>query len=214
MATLEARLLPHKGVRGQTSPNPTHPFVLHARIFNVMKLSVQYYSQFLDVKDPAWKLRACGIACLKMLLETEKVKTPSLDQMIQDGVALGAYGPSGWIHSGLIALAGKYGVNLSRAEWRTSDTKIADKLNKEGIAFLVAELRARRPVIVSAIRHFKEVDKFHMVTLVGFKGRGLGVAGFYYHDPDSLTREGGEHQFVPIETFRSAWRKMAIFRCK
>src|SRR3989344_1766406 len=130
--------------------------------------------------------------------------------MIKDGVALGAYGPSGWIHSGLIALAGKYGMKLARAEWRTTDIKTADKLNKEGIAFLVSELRAGRPVIVSAIRRFKEADKFHMVVLVGFKGRGRGVDGFYYHDPDSRTRERGESQFVPIEIFRSTWRRMAI----
>lgn len=176
-----------------------------------MILSAPYYTQFLDVKDPAWQARACGIVCLKILLEAEGVQTPPLDQMIQDGVALGAYGPSGWIHSGLINLARTYGIELARAEWRTSATKTSGELNKEGIAFLTKELRAGRPVIVSAIRHFKEADKFHMVVLVGFKGRGRGVAGFYYHDPDSQTREGGKNQFVPIETFRTAWRRMAIF---
>lgn len=176
-----------------------------------MKLNVPYYSQYLNVTDVAWQPRACGIACLKMLLEAKGGHTPSLDEMITLGDAIGAYGEHGWKHDGLIALAHQYGAKLSHAEWRQSDEKSPDELNEEGIAFLINELRAHRPVIISAIKKFREADKFHMVVLVGLEEKDGAVTGFYYHDPDSETRSEGEHQFVPLEMFRAAWRRMAIF---
>lgn len=176
-----------------------------------MLLSVPYYSQHLDVLDSEWKDRVCAVACIKMLLEAKKVAAPPLDEMIKQGLALNAHGPSGWIHSGLIALALQYGTTLSRAEWRKSETKTPEELNEEGIRFIVSELRSGNPVIVSAIKKFIEKDKFHMVILVGFQEQDGVIKGFLYHDPDSTIYTDGENQFVPMETFRETWRRMAIF---
>lgn len=176
-----------------------------------MRLTIPYYSQYRDVIDPAWKSRACGVACLKMLLDSKGVQTPSLDEMIQQGDAIGAYGDSGWKHDGLVALAYQYGVKLSRAEWRQSDTQSSDELNKEGIHFLLSELEAGRPVIISAIKNFEIRDKFHLVLLVGAEIEEGIAKGFYYHDPDSYTETKGAYQFVPFHIFEKAWRSMAIF---
>src|SRR3990172_1948517 len=101
-------------------------------------LSVPYYSQKIDVSNPHWKERACGILCLKMVLDFLRVKTPPSDEFIQRGVTSGAYGEWGGMHEGLIK-------------------------------------------------------------------------GFYYHDPDAHTPHEGKDQFVPIETFKKHWRRMAIF---
>lgn len=177
-----------------------------------MKLTTApYYSQYLGVADIAWQPRACGIACLKMLLESRGVQTPPLDEMILQGEALGAYGESGWKHDGLMALAKQYGVKLSRNEWRQSETKTPDELNEEGVNFLISELRAGRPVLVSAIKKFQEDDKFHMVVLTGFEEKDAILTGFYYHDSAAQSRGEGENLFVPMDIFRTKWRKMAIF---
>ncbi len=190
-----------------------------------MLLSVPYYSQYLDVGDKNWRPRACGVVCLKMLLGAQFVKTPSIDEMIRQGESIGAYGPSGWTHEGLIALARKYYTKLSRAEWRQAswsrqtdvrdmipqNQKPTEELNEEGIEFLISELRTGHPLIVSAIKNFDETNKFHMVVLTGFEEVDGKVVGFYYHDSDTHHRGEGKNQFVSIYIFRTGWRRMCIF---
>ncbi|HBB43986.1 MAG: hypothetical protein UW27_C0001G0012 [Parcubacteria group bacterium GW2011_GWA1_44_13] len=176
-----------------------------------MKISVPYYSQYLDVADELWRPRACGVACLKMLLEAKGEHAPTLDEMIAQGCAIGAHGEYGWKHDGLVALARQYGVKLSRNEWRQSESNTPDELNEEGVNFLISELRSGRPVIVSAVKNFEEDDKFHMVILTGFEEESGEVAGFYYHDSDTASRGDGENLYVPINIFRAKWRRMAIF---
>lgn len=178
-----------------------------------MRLDIPYYSQYRDVKDTEWQKRACGVVCLKMLLDAQVVDTPSLDEMIQDGVTLGAYSENGWLHDGLIALGAKYGGELYRKEFRKkdADTETAERLNREGIDTILREIEAGRPVIISTIKNFEISNKFHMVLVVGAEIQEGIVKGFYYHDPDSYTETKGAYQFVPMNTFSTAWRKMAIF---
>ncbi|MBU3925789.1 hypothetical protein KJ763_01315, partial [Patescibacteria group bacterium] len=67
------------------------------------------------------------------------------------------------------------------------------------------------PVIVSTAKSFSEINKFHHVLLTGFEVKNGSPWGFYYHDPDSLNEESGKHNFVPINTFKNYWRKLAIY---
>lgn len=178
-----------------------------------MKIKVPYYSQYLDVENKEWQQRACGVVCLKMLLESKGVKTPSIDEIIKDGVVLGAYSENGWLHDGLITLGEKYGAKLYRKEFRkkNADTDTFEKLNIEGVDTIVEELNEGLPVIVSAIKNFEVRNKFHMVLVVGAEIKDGVVKGFYYHDPDSNTEAKGAYQFVPFTTFLDSWRRMAIF---
>jgi len=176
-----------------------------------MKLSIPYYSQYINVNDPEWQPRACGVVCLKMLLDSKHTQTTSLDEMIVQGDAIGAYGKSGWEHDGLVALAKQYGVKLERVEWRQSDDRNSDELNEEGINVILRQLEAGSPVIVSAIKNFEVKNKFHMVLIVGVEIEEGIVKGFYYHDSDSYTETKGAYQFVPFGIFSTAWRRMAIF---
>lgn len=178
-----------------------------------MRLDIQYYSQYLDVKDTEWQSRACGIACLKMLLDGRGIETPSLDEMIRDAVSLGAYSENGWLHDGLIALGAKYEGELYRKEFRKkdADNETVEYLNREGVDAILGELEAGRPIIVSAIKNFEISNKFHMVLVVGAEIEEGMVKGLYYHDPDSFTETKGAYQFVSMGIFNTAWRRMAIF---
>lgn len=179
-----------------------------------MLLTVPYYSQHIDVTDPEWKNRACGVAALKMALDALGKKTPPLDEYIQQGVSSGAYGPSGWIHAGLVSLANQFGARAERKEYRSDDTHDSEAAFDEGLRDIIDSLEEGRPVLVSAVKEFKYRDKFHLITLVGVElSEGL-VKGFYYHDPDSLTEGAGKAQFVPISLFERYWRRLAIFVSK
>ena len=135
----------------------------------MMKLDVPYYSQKIDVKDPEWKNRACGIVCLKMVLDFYGKDTLTPDELIKVGVEIGSYGPSGWIHDGLIDVAEKFGLQMRRKEFRSDDIKIQKKLLSDGINEISMSLEDGRPVLVSVVKNFKEVDKFHIVVLVGYE---------------------------------------------
>ncbi len=174
-------------------------------------LQVPYYSQKIDVSDPHWKERACGILSLKMLLDFLGVKTSSPDESIQQGEIASAYGEWGWTHAGLVSVASSYGVAMKRKEFRSQDSVEAEKLLKEGINELVLSIEKGKPVLISAIKKWVEIKKFHMMVLVGFEMDEGVLKGFYCHDPDAYTPHEGKDQFVLIETFKKHWRRMAIF---
>jgi hypothetical protein len=174
-------------------------------------LEVPFYSQHMDVKDPAWKERACGAIALQMVLDYLGVETPTPDEFIKHGIAMGAHGQWGWVHAGLVALASSFGVTLERKEFRSQDDHEAQELLVEGVRELIASLEHDKPVLISAIKKWIEEKKFHMMVLVGFETDEGVLKGFYYHDPDTFTPEEGKNQFVPIETFKKYWRRMAIF---
>lgn len=174
-------------------------------------LDVPFYSQYANVHDPQWKERACGILCLKMVLDFLGARTLAPDEFLKKGVLLGAYGTWGWTHDGLIAVADSFGIAMRRKEFRSKDYKEKEKLLHAGIDELVSSLVHDKPVLISAIKKWVEKKKFHMMVLVGFEMDEGGIKGFYYHDPDAYTAGEGKDQFVPTGTFKKHWRRMAIF---
>lgn len=176
-----------------------------------MKLDVPYYSQFLDVNDnPYWMPRACGMTCLKMVLDYHGKKTPTLLEMCEKGKKDGGYGPSGWFHDYFVKTAEEYGLSSERGE------KIGEIL---GLQKIHDELKSGRPVIVSVSKHTLGQTKFHMVVLTGyeendgieFPERKGQLTGFYFNEPESLSKEQGKDLFVDIKSFKHDWRRMAIF---
>jgi len=165
-----------------------------------MKLDVPYYSQFLDVENKEWMPRACAPAALAMILAYHNVQKGSLMDLVREGLAKKPYNPAtGWYHDTLVEIAKDHGLQANRAEKMEDGSR------------LVESLRASNPVIVSAIKYILDQTKFHMVVLTGFEEKDGTIVGFYYHDPESASRERGQHLFVRRETFLREWRKMAIF---
>ncbi len=175
-----------------------------------MILEVPYYSQRTDVSDPEWKERACAMACMKMTLDFLGAGTPSLDEMIQKGVELEGFGPSGWIHKSLAELALMFGKTIEPTEFRSQDEDEAKMLLNKGIITLVRALAEGVPVPVSVIKEFKHTDKYHIVLLVGAKTENGSLEGFYYNDPDADSADEGKNKFVSIDTFKKHWRRMAL----
>jgi len=160
---------------------------------------VPYYSQYRDIKDKDWQPRACGLVCLKMILDFYEVDTPEINQFLKVAIERKSFGKSGWIHDKFLELAKSYSLEAFRKEF--NDTE-------EGIRFIIDFLQQTGPVIVSlkAKKFLPEFEnKFHQIVLTDYNTKG-----FYYNDPDYLDEEG-KNLFVKISDFKKYWRKLAIF---
>ncbi len=159
-------------------------------------LNIPYISQHRDIKDEYWQKRACGLVCLKMVLDFHKVKTPEINQFLKIAIDKKAFGEFGWIHDKLLEIAKSYGIEAFRKEKMKDVQELKDFLNKNN------------PVIVSvrAKRFLEEFDgKFHQIILTGYDDKG-----FYYNDSD-YENEEGKNLFVDINIFEKYWRRMGIF---
>ena len=193
-------------------------------IFTQMKLNVPYYSQHTDVKDEFWQKRACGIVCLKMVLDFYGVRTLEPDDFIKSAVEKNAFRKSGWRHNKLVEIATDFGLKADRKEFKfanpnnlicggsTSTGCEHCLLTERGVDYLAGFLTQRRLVIVSVVKKFKYLEKFHQVVLTGFEvGANERLEGFYYNDPDYQNEKEGKNLFVPLDIFQKYWRGLAIF---
>ncbi len=167
------------------------------------KIKVPFYSQYMHIKDPFWIPRACGMCCLKMVLDYHGVETEEISEMCIKGKEAGGYSNSGWIHDYFLSVARGSGIDAHREEGMDIDS---------GLEKIALSLDKNEPVIASCVKRFLNENKFHMVVVVGYeKGENGELKGFYFNEPESLTVEYGECRFVDIPTFLSDWRRMAIF---
>jgi hypothetical protein len=160
-----------------------------------MKLTVQYYSQFVDIQDPFWMLRACGAACLKMVAESNGATVPDLVTLCNEAKDRGGYDmTNGWVHDYLVTKAKELGLQAERKEGLTN------------VDDIVAALNAGAPVIVSVEKRVLEQTRFHMVVIVGYE-----TGTFIYHEPESTDKEKGQYRSCSAEAFMNYWRGKAIF---
>ena len=186
--------------------------------------NVPYYSQWLDVKDPDWQRRSCGICALKMAMEFLKntsntslrrptSKLPDLDDLIKKGLQINnAYDPRfGWVHDGLVALAKSLGFESSfRKEWPIDGGLPAGEADptsiNESAENIVSILKDDLPVLASV----KSDTGGHLILLIGFEKEGEKLKGFYYHDPDAKKADEGKNKFIPLANFLELWKGRII----
>lgn len=184
-------------------------------------LNVPYHSQHLDVEDEKWKPRACGIVCLKMVMDYYSRETPPIDDLIKEMEFINGFGDFGSEHEPLVMIARNYGFHAYRQEFKSlindhinekvKKSSHQDRLVEGGLDKIIRKLANNQPIIISAVKNFSETEKFHLVVLVGVEKEGEKIKGFYYHDPDALKRSEGMRKFVPVDIFKKYWRKMSIY---
>ncbi|MDR3548880.1 MAG: C39 family peptidase [Candidatus Pacebacteria bacterium] len=157
--------------------------------------NVPFYSQFQDIQSTTWQKQGCGIASLAMVIDYYKPNAVSVNKLLTQAIAAGAYDPNaGWIHKDLVLLAGKYGLggnvyDLSAASSDAAFNRFSSYV-KNG------------PVIVSV--HYKFDPKSTIPHLVVIDGIDNGVV--YYNDPAA---KAGEKQ-ISTTDFLRGWKKRFI----
>lgn len=183
-----------------------------ANITSMSKIDLPYFSQHADVTDPEWRSRACGIACLAMIIEYyKKTGFKTLDSLIEHGVSIDAFTTQGWSHPRLVIMAHNYGVLGYMEEFRSGKPEYHEEFFGKGIEKIVNHLKNGHPVIISTYRNWTEEGKFHMVVLTGYLADDNGIIGFYYSDPDAADAETGKGRFVDFNMFKERWRRLVIF---
>lgn len=163
--------------------------------FANMKLTVPYYSQFIDIADPFWMLRGCGAVSFAMVATFHGVKIPSIIDFCNEAKDVGGYDmTNGWVHDYLVNKAKEYGLEAERKEGLTDLNEIMSSLEKGN------------PVIVSVEKRVLEQKRFHMLVVVGYED-GMII----YHEPESTDKERGQYRRCDTETFMNYWRGKALF---
>jgi hypothetical protein len=145
---------------------------------------------------------------LDFLQQDFNTKIPALDELIEEGVGIKAFGSHGWTHQGQVFLSHNHGVPAYQEEFRSLDGMKAKQLVTFGLNKIVSTLINGRPVIVSVEKGFIESGKFHQVVLVGYEDNDGGV--FFYHEPEAPD-DSGAYKKVTREVFLRYWRHLAIF---
>lgn len=155
---------------------------------------VPFYSQFADIKAPKWQKVGCGVVSLAMVIDYYNLNTVSVNTLLNQGIADGAYSSAGWTYKGLISLGKKYGLDGDSYDFATLSQKNAFSKFKSYLD--------DGPVIVSV--HYKFDPKStipHLVVINGIKGDVI-----YYNDP--AAKNGSKT--ISVSDFLKGWKKRFI----
>jgi len=156
-----------------------------------------HYSQFLDVTKKGWKVRACGVASLAMILDHYKQTETSIDELIDHGVSIGAYNKElGWIHSGIVNIAKHKGFKGERFDWKDIDTSVS--FNK------MSDHLKNGPIIASIHKNFNPTLSGHLVVITLKNNTHITI-----HDPIAKKREQIKKE-IPINVFLAGWKKRIV----
>lgn len=173
---------------------PSFAPVLAPTVATTTVPNVPFYSQFRDITSPKWQKVGCGVTSLAMVVDFYSTSTISVNKMLTQGIAAGAYSNAGWTYAGLISLAKRYGMQgESRILYQASSAK-ATKTLKEDLA--------AGPVIVSVHYKFDPKNPIpHLVVVNRIEGETV-----YYNDPAA---SGGDKK-ISVSDFLKAWKKRYI----
>jgi uncharacterized protein YvpB len=157
--------------------------------------NVPFFSQFTDIQSPQWQQVGCGIASLAMMIDFYKPQAVTVNTLLQQGIAAGAYDPNdGWIFEGLIQLSRQYGLTGSYYDLSNLSTKTAlarfQNFLKNG------------PLILAVHNGFNPDSTLpHLVVVDGIKNNVV-----YYNDPAAKTGK----KKISIANLLNGWEKKII----
>ncbi|MCA9357286.1 C39 family peptidase, partial [Candidatus Kaiserbacteria bacterium] len=157
--------------------------------------TVPFYSQFTDISAPEWRGVGCGIASLAMLIEFYEPNQVSVDALLKQGIANGAFlKDAGWTHAGLINLSRKFG--LAGESYSLADSSMEMAFHK------LESVLEDGPVMASVHYTFDPQNPIPHLVVVN----GVSDGKVYYNDP--AEEAGGSS--ISIAKFKSAWKKRYI----
>jgi hypothetical protein len=189
-------------VIGEASAAPVTSFVTARTVVPVPLLGQHYDPSawrrdgFLSkAESVAWGGRSCGIACVRMLLLACFGTAPPMAVLLHDALGIGAYCDAGWIHSGLVELGRRHGLDGVAAPMDRHELTAA---LDDGLAPIVS-VTAQLPV--------DGRRGGHLVVLHGRAGVGPEADLLLFRDP---SRWGESHGEVSSDRLMASYSGRAI----
>jgi hypothetical protein len=179
-------------------------------------LNTPFYAQREILTDEE-KEGACGIVCVKMILEFFLKKDFDIHILLKEGYIVGGKNNAEWNHEALVRVLRNHGINAYRQEFISHDVldmnALAGVLNIErtedfiefGIEKIKKSIDAGYPVMVSVKPGFGINESSHIILIVGYD-----EDNFYIND--SQRHSSDTHPLIfSIEKFKTFWKNFAIF---
>ncbi|WP_164779518.1 C39 family peptidase [Paenibacillus kobensis] len=176
---------------------------------------IPFYSQQVDLDDANlqgfkskeqaehWQVRGCGIASVRMIIDGFQLDrslplSKSYGELVYEGVETGAYCDRGWIHKGLVDIAGRYDV-----KGRT--------FRQSSVTDILSEIENNRPCIASVSARFNggKLDSNgeviqpggHLIVVTGAVRKNGLLHCFIVNHPSFNTHYNWANHCVPIDDF-------------
>ncbi len=156
---------------------------------------VPFYSQFDDISAASWKKIGCGIASLAMIINFYDPNEVSVDALLTEGIAAGAYiQNAGWSHGGLARLAEQHELSGGTHDLSSATMQNAFERLRESVQ--------EGPVIASVHYTFDPKNPIpHLVVISGITDDTV-----YFNDPADTSGNG----HISATTFKNSWKKRYI----
>ncbi len=144
-----------------------------------------------------WAWRDCGIACVKMILDSKVGSSKTMMELTNEGISLGGYilyegekfVDKGWFHSSLVKLLQSNDVPARSKKFQSLHSVAVDLL-KNRCVILSVTIPGRSSILPDGSFLPKENAAYmgHLLLATGVKMNGKEIAGFYAHDPRGLLK--------------------------
>ncbi len=144
-----------------------------------------------------WAWRDCGIACVKMILDSKVGSSKTMMELTDEGIELGGYivyenntfVDKGWFHSSLVKLLETNGVPAKTRKFQSLASVATDLLHNR-LVILSVTIPGRSSIRPDGSFLPQENATYmgHLLLATGVKMNGKEIEGFYVHDPRGLPK--------------------------
>lgn len=180
------------------------------------KLNIPFYAQ-REIVAESEKNGACGVVCVKMILDFLHNTQYDVDDLIKEGYIVGGKESAGWNHEALVRVLRNHGVRAYTQEFISHDVpdlnasrgvlhpERTSQFVEFGINKIKKTIEAGLPVMTSVKPGFGANESAHVILIVGYDEEN-----FYINDSQRPSSE--KYPLVcPIERFKEFWKGLTVF---
>ncbi|MCP5033949.1 MAG: hypothetical protein GY939_19280 [Actinomycetia bacterium] len=150
-----------------------------------------------------WRLRGCGIACVRMVLESFGTDPGPAWPLIDEGLQAGSYCDRGWIHQGLVDMAQRRGITGRAQRGTTADVAASITRGHLVIASVTVCFRGGQP-------HPSRAGTYqpggHLVLVTGAAiDTGGAPTALRTHHPSATEKNNWPNHWVDHDTFAQSF---------